>query len=103
MSPIAPTLPSFFTDRLLRQRQASLRTIVSYRDSLRLLLAWVHDTKRIQPHQLDSADLDVGTVTAFLDHLEPDRHNTARTRDLRLTAIRARSPTRSSATPSTPS
>lgn len=89
MSLVAPTLQRFFTDRLLRQRQVSPRTIASYRDSFRLLLTWVHDTKRIQPHRLDWADLDAGTVTAFLDHLEQERNNTARTRNLRLTAIRS--------------
>lgn len=89
MSLVAPTLQSFFTDRLMRQRQASPRTITSYRDSLRLLVTWVHDTKRIQPHRLDWTDLDADTITAFLDHLELERHNTARTRNLRLTAIRS--------------
>lgn len=89
MSAVAPTLQSFFTDRLLRQRQASPRTVVSYRDSLRLLLTWVRDTKRIQPYRLDWADLDAATITAFLDHLEQARKNTARTRNLRLTAIRS--------------
>lgn len=89
MSLIAPTLQSFFTDRLLRQRQVSPRTVAAYRDSLRLLLTWIHDTKRIQPHQLDWADLDAATITAFLDHLEQERNNTARTRNLRLTAIRS--------------
>lgn len=89
MSPVAPTLQGFFTDRLLRQRQASPRTVTSYRDSLRLLLTWVHETKKIPPHRLDWADLDAPTVTAFLDHLEHDRQNTPRTRNLRLTAIRS--------------
>ena len=89
MSPVAPTLQGFFTDRLLRQRQASPRTVTSYRDSLRLLLTWVHDTKKIPPHRLDWADLDAATITGFLDHLEHDRQNTARTRNLRLTAIRS--------------
>jgi site-specific recombinase XerD len=89
VSLVAPTLQSFFTDRLLRQRQVSTRTIAAYRDSLRLLLTWVHDTKRIQPHRLDWADLDAGTIAAFLDHLEQERKNSARTRNLRLTAIRS--------------
>ena len=89
MSLVAPTLQSFFTDRLLRQRQVSPRTVAAYRDSFRLLLTWVHDTKRIQPHRLDWADLDPGTITEFLDHLEQERNNTARTRNLRLTAIRS--------------
>jgi site-specific recombinase XerD len=89
MSLIAPTLQSFFTDRLVQQRQVSPRTITSYRDSLRLLLTWIHDTQRIEPHRLDWADLDAVTITAFLDHLEQERHNTPRTRNLRLTAIRS--------------
>lgn len=89
MSQVAPTLQGFFTDRLLRQRQASPRTVTAYRDSLRLLVTWVHDTKKISPHRLDWADLDAATITGFLDHIEHDRGNTARTRNLRLTAIRS--------------
>jgi len=89
VSAVAPTLQGFFTDRLLRQRQASPRTVTAYRDSLRLLVTWVHDTKKIPPHRLDWADLDATTITGFLDHLEHDRQNSARTRNLRLTAIRS--------------
>ena len=89
MSAVAPTLQGFFTDRLLRQRHASPRTVTSYRDSLRLLVTWVHDTKNIPPHRLDWTDLDATTITGFLDHLEHERANTARTRNLRLTAIRS--------------
>ena len=43
MSLIAPTLQSFFTDRLTKQRMASPKTIASYRDSLRLLIVFVHE------------------------------------------------------------
>jgi len=46
MTLIAPTLQSFFTDRLARQRQASPRTIAAYRDTLRLLLTFVHAAAR---------------------------------------------------------
>ena len=46
MSLIAPTLQSFFTDRLAKQRRASPRTIASYRDSLRLLVVFVHAPNR---------------------------------------------------------
>ena len=42
MTLIAPTLQAFFTDRLLQQRQASPQTITAYRDTLRLLLTFVH-------------------------------------------------------------
>ena len=40
MSALAPTLESFFTERLIRQRQASPHTIAAYRDTMRLLLGF---------------------------------------------------------------
>ncbi len=89
MTLIAPTLQTFFTDRLTRQLQASPRTIASYRDTLRLLLGFVHDTTGKAPSALDWDDLDETLISAFLEHLELDRHNNARTRNLRLTAIRS--------------
>ncbi len=89
MSLIAPTLQSFFTDRLVRQRRASPRTIASYRDSLRMLVVFVHDRTGKTPCALDWEDLDAEVISEFLDHLELDRGNRARTRNLRLTAIRS--------------
>ena len=40
MTALAPTLQAFFTDRLIRQRQASPHTIAAYRDTWRLLLGY---------------------------------------------------------------
>jgi site-specific recombinase XerD len=89
MTLIAPTLQAFFSDRLTKQLHASPRTIASYRDSLRLLLSFANDRTGIAPSALDWDDLDEPLIAAFLEHLESDRHNSARTRNLRLTAIRA--------------
>jgi site-specific recombinase XerD len=89
MTLIAPTLQAFFTDRLVQQRQASPQTIASYRDTLRLLLTFVHQRTAKMPAQLDWDDLDVTTISAFLNHLENKRRNSTRTRNLRLTAIRS--------------
>lgn len=89
MSLIAPTLQSFFVDRLARQRQASPRTIASYRDSLRMLVVFVHERTGKQPAALDWNDLTAETISDFLDHLETERGNSPRTRNLRLTAIRS--------------
>lgn len=89
MSLIAPTLQSFFTDRLAKQRRASPRTIASYRDSLRLLIVFVHERTGRKPCDLDWNDLDTEMICAFLDHLEAERGNSARTCNLRLTAIRS--------------
>jgi hypothetical protein len=89
MTLVAPTLQGFFTDRLNRQLQASPRTIASYRDTLRLLLCFTRGTTGKQPASLDWDDLNETLISAFLEHLETDRHNSVRTRNLRLTAIRS--------------
>ncbi len=83
------TLQTFFTDRLLQQRQASPHTIASYRDTIRLLLVFLQARTGTPPSRLDWSDLDAKAITAFLDDLETTRHNGARTRNLRLTAIRS--------------
>ena len=87
MSLLAPTLEAFFTERLLTQRQASAHTVSAYRDSLRLLLAFTARQAGRQPSALEITDLDAPLVGAFLDHLEHDRGNSARSRNTRLAAI----------------
>ena len=89
MTMIAPTLQAFFNDRLTKQLHASPRTIASYRDTLRLLLCFAQDQTGTAPSKLDWADLDEPLIAAFLEHLETERHNSPRTRNLRLTAIRS--------------
>ena len=82
-----PPLQAFFTDRLIRQRQASPHTVAAYRDTFRLLLAFAAAATGTQPSPLDLADLDAPLISAFLDHLETDRGNSVRTRNARLAAI----------------
>lgn len=87
MSALGPTLQAFFTDRLVRERNASPRTIASYRDTWRLLLGFASQQTGKPPAALDFNDMDVPLVGAFLDHLERDRGNAVRTRNARLAAI----------------
>lgn len=89
MTLLAPTLQAFFTDRLARQRQASPRTIAAYRDALRLLVAFVQQQTGTTPAKLDWNGLNSDVVSAFLNHLEDERGNSTRTRNVRLTAIRS--------------
>lgn len=86
MTAVAPTLQRFFTERLA-QRGVSVHTVAAYRDALRLLLCFVHDTTGKAPAQLDFDDLDADTVSAFLSHLETVRHSTVTTRNARLGAV----------------
>ena len=50
---------------------------------------FVQESTGTAPSALDLDDLDEALISSFLDHLEHDRHNSARTRNLRLTAIRS--------------
>jgi integrase/recombinase XerD len=82
-------LQSFFTVRLMAQRKASAHTVASYRDTFRLLLQFAHKRLRKSASRLNFEDLDATLIGAFLDHLEGERGNRSRSRNLRLTAIRS--------------
>lgn len=78
---------SFFTDRLLRQRNVSPHTIAGYRDTFRLLLRFVEKRLAKEPSKLSLEDLNAPLIGEFLDHIERERCNSARTRNTRLAAI----------------
>ncbi len=80
-------LEAFFTDRLIRQRQASPHTLASYRDTFCLLLAYAQQKLRKAPTKVTLPDLDTTFLGTFLDHLECHRGNSARSRNVRLAAI----------------
>ncbi|TVS24841.1 integrase [Corynebacterium sanguinis] len=87
MTALAPLLQAFFTDRLITQRCASANTIAAYRDTFRLLLAYLHEHTGTAPAGLDIGDLDATRIGGFLSHLEHERGNSPRTRNARLAAI----------------
>jgi site-specific recombinase XerD len=80
-------LQAFFLERLMRQQQASPHTIASYRDTFRLLVTFAQQQLKLAPTRLAVQDLDTNLIISFLDHLEKDRGNSARSRNSRLTAI----------------
>ena len=82
-------LESFFTDRLMKQRAASAHTIASYRDTFRLLLTFAAKRLGKVPSTIELEDLDAPFIGSFLEHLETSRGNGARTRNVRLAAIRS--------------
>lgn len=87
MSSLAPTLQAWFTDRLLCQREVSPNTIASYRDTFRLLLTFAQKQTGTAPARLELSQLDAPLIGAFLEHLETERGNSARTRNVRLAAV----------------
>jgi site-specific recombinase XerD len=84
---LSALLEAFFTDRLIGQRQVSPHTIASYRDTFRLILQYTRQRLKKAPADLALTDLDASLVVAFLEYVERDRGNSARTRNLRLAAI----------------
>ena len=88
-----PSFPAlvqqFFTDYLVAQRAVSPRTVACYRDALSLFLSFASNKLGKTPTAMHLADMRPELILAFLDHLEQDRKNTVRSRNLRLTALRA--------------
>lgn len=93
MNPTGPLLSTlierFFTERLMNQQRASAHTIASYRDTFRLLFRFAELRLHTAPSDLTLGHIDAPLVSAFLDDLEKQRSVCARTRNLRLTAIRS--------------
>lgn len=86
---VATLIERYFTERLMRQRDASPNTIASYRDTFRLLFTFAQARLRKPPSALALDDLDAPFIGAFLADLETKRGAGVRTRNLRLTAIRS--------------
>ena len=84
---LSPLLERFFTQRLMQQRQASPHTISSYRDTFRMLLRFAQQRLHTPPALLSFEAIDAPLIVAFLNHLEEHRGLSARSRNLRLTAI----------------
>ena len=82
-------LQRFFTQRLMQQKKVSPHTLCSYRDTFRLMLRFAQKKLHTTPERLSIEQIDTPFVTAFLNDLEDSRGVSARTRNLRLTAIRS--------------
>jgi len=98
MSKLTPTAPvpsfpalvqAFFVQHLTQQRALSPRTVATYRDAFVLFLDFVQAHCAKSPTAISLTDLTPELILAFLDHLERKRHNTVRTRNARLAALRS--------------
>jgi site-specific recombinase XerD len=85
----AALVQQFFTEYLITQRALSPRTVASYRDAMLLFLEHARQRLGKMPTALILNDITPDLILTFLDHLEQQRHNTVRSRNLRLTALRA--------------
>lgn len=87
MTPLAPLLQAFFTERLAKERQASPHTISAYKTTFSLLLRFARDQLGTAPSDIRLDELSAPLISSFLQHLEADRSNSVRTRNARLAAI----------------
>jgi site-specific recombinase XerD len=86
---VGPLLQEFFVKHLLTHRNVSPQTLSSYSDAFRLLLQFVATKMHIEPVALNVTELSPEVIMAFLESLERERNNTARSRNARLAAIRS--------------
>jgi integrase/recombinase XerD len=80
---------SFFAEHMTQQRALSPQTVAAYRDAFVLFLDFAQARLHKTPTTLSLADLTPALILDFLDHLERDRHNTVRSRNARLAALRS--------------
>jgi site-specific recombinase XerD len=89
-SPSFPALvQAFFTEYLTQQRALSPHTVATYRDAFMLFLDFAQTYLGRSPAAMNLTDITSDLILAFLDHLEHERHNTVRSRNARLAALRA--------------
>ena len=88
MTPLAPLVTAFFRQHLTAEKGVSKHTLTSYSYTFKFLCGYVSSRRGKSPSELSLEDLDAPMVRDFLEHRERHGGNTARTRNLRLTAIR---------------
>ena len=85
----ATLVQAYFTEYLTQQRALSPQTIAAYRDAFVLFLAFAQRRLAKSPTAITLADMTPELITAFLNHLEQQRHNCVRSRNARLAALRS--------------
>lgn len=90
---LPPSFPAlvqaYFGEYLTQQRALSPQTIASYRDGFVLFLDFAEKRLGKAPAAMALADVTPELIMAFLDHLERQRHNSVRSRNARLAALRS--------------
>ena len=81
MTALVLDLAAFLREHLPTERRASPHTCDTYAYCFQLLTCFAAGRLGIKPRQLEVEHLDARLVLAFLEHLERDRSNSARTRN----------------------
>ena len=89
MTPLAPLVTAFFRQHLAAEKGVGKNTLISYSYAFKFLCRYASGRLGKSPSELSLEDLDAPMVRDFLEHRERECGNTARTRNLRLTAVRS--------------
>ncbi|SDX95330.1 tyrosine-type recombinase/integrase, partial [Roseicitreum antarcticum] len=89
MTALAPALSRFLREHLPRDQRASPHTCDAYAYSFQLLVTFAARQLQKAPSQLEVEDIGVPMILSFLEHIERDRGNSARSRNARLAAIKS--------------
>jgi len=85
----AALVQAYFAEYLTQQRALSAQTIAAYRDAFVLFLHFAESHLNKSPAAMALADITPDLIMAFLDYLERQRHNSVRSRNARLAALRS--------------
>jgi integrase/recombinase XerD len=88
MTPLGPHLTVFLREYLPNQRDMSVQTTDTYAYAFQLLVCFAAERCKTTPSALSIEQLDPALVLAFLEYLETERGNCARTRNSRLAALK---------------
>lgn len=87
MTDFASLVSKFLTEYLSSIRNVSTNTVLSYRDTIVLLLTFVSEKHAIRHERLEISHLSVDIIREFLEWLEQERKCSISTRNQRLAAI----------------
>jgi site-specific recombinase XerD len=86
---LSPCIHQFFDNYLPNIRGMSHNTIRSYRDTFKLFLPFAANHYGIKVNSLRLEHISSELIIAFLDHLQRNRHNLPKTRNLRLVTLKS--------------
>lgn len=79
----------FLTRYCQQERRLSRQTVLSYRDTMKLLINYFKDKKKRSPATIQFSDLSYEQISDFLNYLEKERKVSVSTRNQRLCAIKS--------------
>lgn len=85
----APLLEKYFLSYMINQKNASPRTVSSYRDSFRIYILFLENRYDIDPDKVEMVHFSLGHLLTFETYLESDRNCVPATINLRMAAIKS--------------